>query len=122
MILVDTSVWIDHLHRTEPGLVDRLETGLITQHPMVVGELALGSLRDRQLILDLLTSLPQMPNVSHADVLRFVQAERLYGKGLSLVDGYLLASLRLAPATALWSRDKRLCTMAQQVGIPICGE
>jgi predicted nucleic acid-binding protein len=119
MILVDTSIWKDHLHKAEPGLVAHLETGLVAQHPMIVGELALGSLRDRDLVLGLLAALPQVRVATQEDVMRLVDGERLYGNGLSLVDAHLLTSLRLAPDTSLWTRDKRLRAAAVRLGIGV---
>lgn len=116
MILVDTSIWIDHLHRTEPELVDALGRSAVLQHPMVIGELSLGTLRDRATVLDLLRNLPAAPVASHSEVARFVDAHELYGQGLSLVDAHLLASVTLAPGSTLWTRDKRLQRMAEHLG------
>jgi predicted nucleic acid-binding protein len=119
MILVDTSVWIDHLHRTEPRLVAYLESGIVAHHSMVVGELALGSLRDRSRVLALLSALPPAPIASPEEVMHFVDGARLYGKGLSLVDAHLLTSLRLAPEMSLWSRDKRLQATAREIDVSV---
>lgn len=117
MILIDTSMWIDHLHRPEPGVVDLLGRPAVVQHPLVIGELALGTLRDRELILDLLQSLPSMPTATHSEVMYLVDREHLYGRGLSLVDAHLLASVLLDPGTAIWTRDKRLLAAAQSLGV-----
>ena len=96
MILIDTSVWIGHLHRSDQDLVDLLGRAAVAQHPMVVGELALGSLLDRELFLDLLQNLPSMPVATYAEVLHFVDRKHLYGQGQSLVDPHLLAAVILA--------------------------
>lgn len=117
MILVDSSIWIDHLHNPEPRLMADLESGVVAQHPMVVAELALGSLRDRGRFLSLLAALPQTPVASHDEVRTLIEREQLYGHGLSLVDVHLLASLRLAPGISLWTREKGLRNAAPGVGI-----
>ena len=117
MILVDTSVWIDHLHSSEPGLVKLLGNTEVVQHPMVIGELALGSLAKRTPVLDALSQLPEVTVASHAEVMHLVEKGRLYGQGLSLVDAHLLASVILTPGALLWTRDKRLRTASDARGV-----
>ena len=84
---------------------------------MIIGELALGSLRDRTSVLELLADLPGTPVATHAEVLPFVESHALYGIGLSLVDAHLLAALRLSPADRLWTRDLRLRLAADSLGV-----
>lgn len=120
MILVDTSVWIDHLHRAEPDLVALLDEADVCVHPMVVGELALGTLRQRAVVLSLLADLPTVAVAGHAEVMRLVEVRSLYGHGLSLVDAHLLASALLTPGTRIWTRDRRLLASAQRLGLR-CG-
>jgi predicted nucleic acid-binding protein len=117
MILVDTSIWIDHLHRSDAALSALLDEAQVCTHPMIIGELALGSLRDRATVLGLLNDLPRTPLAAHAEVLTFVEAHVLYGIGLSLVDAHLLAALRLNPPDRLWTRDRRLRSAADKVGV-----
>ena len=117
MILVDTSIWIDHLHRSEAALSALLNTSQVCTHPMVIGELALGSLRDRQTILRLLSDLPSTTMATDVEMLSFVEAHGLFGIGLSLVDAHLLAALRLSPADRLWTRDRRLRRSAEELGV-----
>ncbi|MGH8827810.1 MAG: type II toxin-antitoxin system VapC family toxin [Jiangellaceae bacterium] len=117
MILVDTSVWIDHLHSSEPHLVEVLEGAGVVQHPMIVGELALGSLKRRTEFLELMTNMPSTRVAASSEVLNLVNARRLYGRGLSLVDAHLLASVLLTPGTRLWTRDKRLLAAADGLEI-----
>ena len=117
MILVDTSVWIDHLHAVDPALVEMLHRSSVGQHPMVIGELSLGSLRERGRILQLLANLPSTAVATHAEVARFVEQHVLFGKGLSLIDAHLLASVVLTPGTRLWTRDKRLLATARRLGV-----
>jgi predicted nucleic acid-binding protein len=117
MILVDTSIWIDHLQRSEATLAVLLTEARVCTHPMIIGELALGSLRDRKTILGLLSSLPSTPLATHAEVLTFVDSNALYGTGLSLVDAHLLAALRLSSPDRLWTRDRRLRLAADKLGV-----
>jgi predicted nucleic acid-binding protein len=117
MILVDTSIWIDHLRRTEPDLVALLENAEVCVHPMIIGELALGSLRDRSVILSLLGDLPGIPVATHAEVLQLIESHALYGTGLSFIDAHLLAALRLSTTANLWTRDRRLETAAKRLGV-----
>ena len=106
MILVDTSIWVDHLHRSEPKLAELLNEYGVAQHPMVIGELSLGSIGNRAEMLRLLEALPAVQTATHSEVLHLVEARRMYGRGLSLVDVHLLASVLLTPRTSLWTRDK----------------
>jgi predicted nucleic acid-binding protein len=108
VILVDTSIWVDHLHRSEPALSELLNRAEVIQHPMIVGELALGGIRDRLRVLELLNDLPRSTIATHHEVMTMVNREALYGKGLGLVDAHLLASTRLTPGSRLWTRDRRL--------------
>jgi predicted nucleic acid-binding protein len=117
MVLVDTSVWINHLHRSNHSLVDALDRSLVAQHPMVIGELALGSLSNRDEFLQLLADLAPVPVATHEEVLHFVDKNHLYGQGLSLVDAHLLASTTLSPGARIWTADKRLSTVAEQLEI-----
>lgn len=117
MILVDTSVWIDHLHRSQPGLVALLERNEVVVHPMVIAELALGSLAERTGFLALLENLPRSERATDAEVLAFIESEALFSRGLSVVDVHLLAAVRLDAASRLWTRDKRLLSTAEALGV-----
>ena len=115
MILVDTSVWVDHLRAGEPVLVHLLDHGLVLVHPWVTGELALGHLSQRQDILGLLVGLPSAEIATDAEVLGFIEAEQLYGLGIGYVDAQLLAATRLTADTRLWTADKRLAVVARRL-------
>lgn len=117
MILVDTSVWIDHFHQADSHLVDLLRDDLVASHPMVIGELALGSLARRDETLALLSELTTMPTLSHTELLAFVRGRGLWGRGLSLVDAHLLGSTVLVAGASLWTGDKRLRAAAGQAGV-----
>ncbi|MCO7219628.1 type II toxin-antitoxin system VapC family toxin [Klenkia sp. PcliD-1-E] len=119
MILVDTSVWIDHLHESEPALVDALASDEVGQHPLVVEELAMGRLADRDAVLVELERLRAFPVLSHAEVILLTTSNRLGGRGLSAVDAHLLGSVRLVPGSLLWTRDRRLRDAALDLGQPV---
>jgi len=111
MILADTSVWVDHFRRGNAVLQTLLESGRVACHPFVIGELACGTLRARETILDYLTRLPQVPVASHAEALRLVHARGLAGTGLGWVDVHLLAATLLARGK-LWTLDRPLSRAA----------
>ncbi len=116
MILVDTSVWVEHFQETEPGLVALLNEGAVLVHPFVIEELACGNLPHRKMTLDLLHALPAAPLAEHAEVISFIADERLHGTGLGSVDAHLLASARLAGAR-VWSKDKALSREASRLSL-----
>lgn len=120
MILVDTSVWIDHLHRAEARLVELLEADLVVTHEGVIAELALGSIRDRPRLLASMSHLSRSPSLRHHELLEFVEREQLWGHGLSVIDVQLLGSARLSRAS-LWTRDKRLLEVARRLRIGTVG-
>ena len=117
MILVDTSVWIDHLHKPVASLADALEAEDVLIHPFIVGEVACGEIARRREVLGLLSMLPSSVIASDAETLHFIENHRLMGKGIGYIDAHLLASVTLTPAATLWSRDKRLVTIADQLRI-----
>lgn len=111
MVLVDTSVWIEHLRQGNQRLADLLTVGRVVCHPFVVGEVACGSLHNRAEVLGLLAALPAAPMATHEEVLWLLESERLYSRGLGWVDVHLLASSRLVSCT-LWTLDKTLAAVA----------
>jgi hypothetical protein len=117
MILVDTSVWIDHLRSGDHGVAALLEAGRVLAHPFVIGELALGHLRQRQTILSALQDLPSADTATDAEVLLFIERQGLAGLGIGYVDAHLLAATRLTIGSALWTRDKRLSGVAGRLGL-----
>lgn len=116
-VLVDTNIWIDHLRKTEPVLVDLLERDLVCVHQSVITEFALGNLKDRSVFLKALERLMIVRNVDDHGVRHFVEERRLWGRGLSAVDAALLASVVVSPGVSLWTRDKRLRQAARDVGV-----
>jgi predicted nucleic acid-binding protein len=114
VILVDTSIWIDHLRAGDSALTRLLEIGQVLAHPFVIGELALGHLRQRRPILDALHDLPQATVATDVEVLAFIDRQQLTGLGIGYVDVHLLASVQLTPGARLWTRDKRLHAVATE--------
>jgi predicted nucleic acid-binding protein len=117
MVLVDTSVWIDHLRNNEPLLAKLLIRNSVLVHPFVRGELALGNLRQRQAILSALDNLPQAPVAFADEIDYFIETHALFGLGIGLIDAHLLASSQLSGNTKLWTRDKRLLAVAVRLDL-----
>lgn len=117
MILADTSVWIDYLRQGDLRLANLLNAGEVLAHPLVVGELAVGNLRNRVRILDGLLDLPQATIATDAEVMRFIAQHALYGIGIGFIDAHLLTAARLSPGTLLWTHDKRLHAASVRLGL-----
>jgi predicted nucleic acid-binding protein len=117
VILVDTSVWVDHLSAGDKALTDLLDTGMVLAHPFVIGELALANLRQREVVLGALSDLPQANVATDAEVLHFIERHALFGRGVGYVDVHLLVAVRLTAGAALWTHDKRLHGVADQLGL-----
>ena len=117
MILVDTTVWIDHLRNGDASLERLLQEDAVLGHRWVTGELALGNLASRDEILDLLNELPQAVVAEDDEVLSLIEHERLYGSGIGYIDAQLLAATRLTADTTLWTRDRSLAAVAVRLGL-----
>lgn len=117
MILVDTSVWVDHLRVGSTVLSRMLDDGRVLAHPFVTGEVALGSLRQRHLVLDALRELPQAIVASDSEVFELIERQPLHGLGIGYVDAHLLAAVRLTAGARLWTRDRRLHAVAARLGL-----
>jgi len=116
VILIDTSIWIDHLRQSDAQVVTLLQSDLVLVHPFVIGELACGNLKSRADILGLLNTLPQARVALEHEVLFFIDRHKLMGLGIGYIDAHLLAATTLNEGAKLWTRDKRLDTIAQQLG------
>lgn len=117
MILVDTAIWIDHLHKAESALVELLGLDEVGCHHLIAQEITLGSLRQREVALDLLANLYQFPAIGHHEILHLADRHRLWGRGLSVIDVHLLAAVAVTPGAGLWTRDKRLKSACSDVGV-----
>jgi predicted nucleic acid-binding protein len=118
VILVDTSVWVEHLRHGLPRLATLLQEGEVMIHPWVIGELACGNLRNRSQVLDLLQGLPMATVASDTEVLLLIERELLMGRGIGYIDAHLLASARLSHCR-LWTQDRRLAAVAQEQGLGV---
>lgn len=115
MILVDTSVWVDHFRSGSPRLAALLMDGKVLTHPFVIGELACGNLRCRKEVLAALESLPTAAVAAHTGVLRLLEQKKLAGRGIGWIDVHLVASALLA-GCALWTLDGPLRAVAEELG------
>ncbi|MDZ4860583.1 MAG: type II toxin-antitoxin system VapC family toxin [Candidatus Hydrogenedentes bacterium] len=115
MILVDTSVWIDHLRHGDKAIQEVLNADRAVMHPFVLGELACGNLKNRRELLSLWADLPAARMATDEEALAFIERRALMGKGIGYMDVHLLASVALDAGTRLWTRDKRLATVAESL-------
>ena len=119
MTLVDSSVWIDHLRTGNDRLRVLLDSGGVLMHPFVVGELACGNLTNRGEVLGLLKALPQCPVAMDDEVLTYIERQALMGRGIGYVDVHLLAAAALEGTARLWTRDKRLGAVAEDLSLAV---
>ena len=117
MILVDTSIWVDHLNHGDAHLEELLRAGRVLCHPFVIGEVALGYLSRRDAILSGLQNLPRTAVAHEQEVLRFIVHGALFGTGIGYVDAHLLAAVQMTPGALLWTRDQRLMAAAGRLGL-----
>ncbi|MEX0852605.1 MAG: type II toxin-antitoxin system VapC family toxin [Bauldia sp.] len=117
MILVDTSIWIDHLREGAPLLENLLAKERVMAHPFVIGELALGALRQREVFLQRVRELPSALVASHDEVLTLILGRGLSGSGIGYVDAHLIASVRMTPNARLWTRDQKLAAVVERLGL-----
>lgn len=116
MILVDTSIWVDHFRSADAGLITLLNANRVLVHSFVIGELACGNLRQRDEVLSLLTNLPAATIARDDEVLLFIDHRRLMGRGIGYIDAHLLTAAALS-TVRLWTRDKRLRDVANELGM-----
>lgn len=117
MILVDSSIWIDHLCGVDDRLQMLLDAHVVIMHPFVIGEIALGHLKSRETTMRWLSDLPQIFVATEGEVARIIVQHALFGAGIGYVDVHLLASTSLSSDTQLWTRDKRLRIAGQRLGV-----
>lgn len=117
MVLVDASVWIDHMRMPEPALLELLAQEQVLAHPFVIGELGMGTLGHRDEVLDAMRELPRMPRAYDDEVQAFVCKYRLFESGIGYLDAHLLVSVQVGEDVLLWSRDRRLRETAERLGL-----
>ena len=121
MIIPDTSIWINHIHHRDPQLAELLTQRLVLVHPFVIGEIALGSMKQYDAIIESLSTLPAAPTVTEEEVRFMIKRHAIMGSGIGYVDAHLLASAMLTDDALLWTRDKRLDLVASRIGIAWTG-
>ena len=119
MILVDSSVWVEHLRAGQPALTELLNNNRVLVHPFVIGELACGNLKNRKVVLSLLQDLPAAMVATDDEVLFFIERQGLMGKGMGYIDAHLLSAVAMAGNAQLWTRDKRLGAIAGLMGLAL---
>ena len=117
MILADTSVWADHFRGNDAVMERLLDLTSILMHPLVLGEIAMGSLHRRAALLKALGKLPGVEVARHEEAMALIEREQLHGLGIGYIDVHLLASTLLTPDARLWTRDRRLRDVAARFGI-----
>jgi len=113
MVLVDTSVWIDFLRNGNKKLKTLLSEGQVFIHPLIVGELSCGNIKNRVQFLNLLNDLTILTETTHSEVLNFIENNRIYGKGVGYFDLHILCS-SIISNVPLWTLDKRLEKIAKK--------
>ncbi len=116
MVLVDTSVWVNHFRASDAALSALLNQGQVCLHPFVLGELALGNLRQTDAAFDALKGLPQMDAALDDEVMALIARQNLAGRGIGYVDAHLITSVFLTPGSRLWTQDQRLHQVAKSLG------
>jgi predicted nucleic acid-binding protein len=116
MILVDSSVWIDHLRMANSVLLGLINDDVVLTHPFVMGELAVGSIKGRQEFLSKLSDLPTAIVAADVEVLELIEQRSLFGCGIGFLDAHLLASALVTDGAKLWTFDRRLHALAEREG------
>lgn len=117
MILVDTSVWVDHFNQKDTYVHDQLAAGNLAIHIMVIGELACGNLRNRATTMSNLYKIPRLAELSHDSVIEAIEREQLMGKGIGFIDAHLICTTLQHKGARLWTRDRRLFQLADELGV-----
>lgn len=118
MVLVDTSVWVNHFRQGDKALTNLIETDLALIHPLVIGEIACGTPPEpRQQTLADLALLKRANEATLPEVMSFIEREKLFDLGCGIVDMVLLASTLLTPNAKLWTGDKRLAVLAERFNV-----
>jgi predicted nucleic acid-binding protein len=116
VVLVDTSVWVEHFCSVEPTLAGLLEGASVLTHPLVLGELFCGRFNNRRQVFDYLQALPRAQVATHEEVMRFVDERKIFGRGVGWIDMHLLACALLSDCL-LFTRDRRLAEIAAELGV-----
>jgi predicted nucleic acid-binding protein len=119
MVLVDTSVWVRFLANRDPyaAELDRLlERDEVVGHDMIFGELLIGDRGGRLKLLAAYGHMHQARVLAHPEVVAFVRARRLHGRGVGWIDVHLLASA-LVDRLQVWTADPRFAAVAAELAV-----
>jgi predicted nucleic acid-binding protein len=119
VILADTSIWIDHFRRGSPELARVISADQLLVHDAIIGELALGSIRDRAVVLDFLAKQRHIAAATHAEVMAMIATRGIHSMGIGYTDAHLLASALIEQGARLWTNDRRLSDAARNVGVAL---
>lgn len=117
LVIADSSIWIDHINQGDAELVALMKQRRVRLHPMIIAEIALGSIKQRAAMLEELNAFPMVEPSLHSEVMAMIEWMKLFGTGIGYVDAHLLAATKHQPLRALWTRDKRLKEQAERLGI-----
>ncbi len=117
LVIADSSIWVDHINKGDSELVELMKARRVRLHPMIIAEIALGSIKQRAIMLEELNAFPQVEPSSHSEVMAMIEWMKLFGTGIGYVDARLLAATKHKPSGVLWTRDKRLNEQAEYLGI-----
>lgn len=116
-VVVDSSIWIAYINKGDLELTELLTRRRVLLHPMIVAEIALGSITQRALVLEELNALPHIDSASHSEVMAMIEWLKLFGMGIGYVDAHLLAATKQLPSSFLWTRDRRLREQSERLGV-----
>lgn len=117
LVIADSSIWMDHINQGDTELANLMKQRRVRLHPMIIAEIALGSIKQRAAMLEELNAFPQVDSSSHSEVMAMIEWMKLFGTGVGYVDAHLLAATRQLRAGALWTRDKQLKGQAERLGV-----
>jgi predicted nucleic acid-binding protein len=117
LVIADSSIWMDHINKGDSGLVALMKQRRVRLHPMIIAEIALGSIKQRAIMLEELHAFPQVDSASHSEVMAMIEWMKLFGKGVGYVDAHLLAATRQLRSGTLWTRDNKLKAQAMRLNI-----
>lgn len=116
-VLADTNIWCHFFRQGEPTLSKLIEHDFLTIHPLVIGELSVGTLPSRQQTIKDLRAFPALRPATYQETHHLIEENKLWGKGLQWNDLAILASVVASSDSLLWTADKRLAEAASHFGV-----
>jgi predicted nucleic acid-binding protein len=117
VIIVDTSVWVDHFRRPIKAMQELIAESSIALHPYIYGELLLGGLPGKGDVAKQLLKLQRSPVASASEAAAFIEWAELSGTGIGYVDAHLLVAAKLFSGGSVLTRDKKLREQAKRLGV-----